>query len=81
MDILDDSVCHEFLSLALRRVAREWHGALRRPRLRSKLRPHGFNPRDPLTLTHNRMAQRTGFIFCVVARVGGFYSVEQPRFL
>ena len=81
MDILDDTVFHEVLSLALRRVVREWHGAppcltfgtLRRPRLRSKLRPHGFNPNDPLTRKHNRMAQRTGFLFCVVARLGGFF--------
>ena len=86
MDILDDAVFHEVLSLALRRVAREWHGVppcltfgtLRRPRLRSKIKPHGFHPNDPLTLTHNRMAQRTGFLFCVVARLGGFFSVEQP---
>ena len=27
---------------------------------------------------HNRIAQRLGFLFCVVARLGGFFSVEQP---
>ena len=88
MDMLDDAVFHELLSIALRRVVREWHGAppcltfgtlrRRRPRLRSKVRPHGFDPSDPITRLRNRLAQRTGFLFCVVARMGGFFSVEQP---
>ena len=45
------------LSLALRRVVRDWHGGppcptfrtRRRPRLRSKLKPAGFDPADPTT--------------------------------
>ena len=55
----DDAVFRELLSLALRGVVREWHGGppcltfgtLRRPRLRSKARPAGFNPAEPLTTT------------------------------
>ena len=54
-DILDNSVSCELRALALRRVVREWHagppcltfGTLRRPRIRSKLLPYGFDMNDP----------------------------------
>ena len=86
LDLARDEVFHELLSLALRRVVRDWHGGppcltfgtLRRPRLRSKLKPAGFNPDDPTTALHNRIARRVAFIFSVVALSGLFFSVEQP---
>ena len=61
------------------RVARSvTFGTLRRPRLRSKLRPWGFDMSDPTTALHNRLAWRTAFLFCIVALCGGFFSIEQP---
>ena len=86
MDFSLDSTFHELCALALRKVVREWHGGppcltfgtLRRPRLRSKDKPFGFNPEDPLTKLHNRLAMRTAFLFCLVALSGGYFSVEQP---
>ena len=86
LDFSLDSTFHELCSLALRRVVREWHGGppcltfgtLRRPRLRSKAQPFGFDPDDPLTKLHNRLALRTAFLFSIVALTGGYFSVEQP---
>ena len=86
MDFSLDSTFHELCALALRRVVREWHGGppcltygtLRRPRLRSKAVPFGFDPEEPLTKLHNRLAMRTAFLFCIVALTGGYFSVEQP---
>ena len=86
MDFSLDSTFHGLCALALRRVVREWHGGppcltygtLRRPRLRSKAKPFGFNPEDPLAKLHNRLAMRTAFLFCIVALTGGYFSVEQP---
>jgi len=57
VDLLDRSVFDQLVNLAARGVIREWHagppcftfGTLRRPRIRSKLRPGGFNVNDPLT--------------------------------
>ena len=86
LDFAFDSTFHELCALALRRVVREWrggppcltYGTLRRPRLRSKAQPFGFNPDDPLTQLHNRLAMRTAFLCCIVALTGGYFSVEQP---
>ena len=74
LDFALDGAFHELCALALRRVVREWHGGppcltygtLRRPRLRSKAQPFGFNPDDPLTQLHNRLAVRTALLFCIV---------------
>ena len=86
MDLSDDSCFHEVCALALRRVVAEWHagppcltfGTLRRPRLRSKLQPFGFDPNDPLTALHNKLAMRVAFLFCIAATLGQYFSVEQP---
>ena len=84
LDLANDSVFHELVGLALRRVVREWHagppcltfGTLRRPRLRSKLCPAGFDPSDELTALRNRLARRVAFIFSIALRTGLFFSVE-----
>jgi len=85
-DLLDDSVFHILISLALRRVVREWHagppcksfGTLRRPRVRSKLFPGGFRVLEPFTREHNRLAWRTAFLMQLVIQGGNYFSVEQP---
>ena len=85
-DLLDDGVFHELVSLALRRVVRDWHagppcytyGTLRRPRIRSKVEPAGFNLKDPLTFEQTRLALRTAFLMWLVVSSGLFFSVEQP---
>ena len=86
MDMSDPAVFRELLSLALRRVVREWHagppcltfGTLRRPRLRSKLQPSGFDLHDPLTALHNTLARRTAFLFSVVALYGVSTASSSP---
>ena len=85
-DLRDKSVFQELLSLALRGAVKDWHGGppcftfgtLRRPRIRSKLRPNGFNPSDPLTAEQNSLALRTAFLFCIAIDFGAFVSIEQP---
>ena len=84
-DLLNPSTFHEVLSLAYRRVVREFHagppcltfGTLRRPRLRSKTQPAGFNPSDILTSEHNILARRTAMIGCVAVLTGVYFSCEQ----
>ena len=57
----DTRVYQAVLSLALRKVVRDWHcgppclsfGILRRPRVRSKSQPAGFCPSEPFTALHN----------------------------
>lgn len=86
-DITNDSVCRELLGLAARRVVRDWHagvpcpsfGTLRRPQVRSKREPFGFDPTDPYTAYHNKIAQRTALVLILAIRHGSFVSVEQPR--
>ena len=85
-DMLDNSVFHQLVSLAARGVVADWHagtpcktfGTLRRPRLRSKHKPAGFNPSDPLTREHTLLALRTAFLMNLVLLAGCFFSVEQP---
>ena len=66
LDMGDSSAFRELVALALRGVIRDWHagppcltygtyGTLRRPRVRSKLQPFGFDPLDPLTALHNTL--------------------------
>ena len=77
-DLLHDSVFHELTALALRRVVKDWHagppcytyGTLRRPRIRSKLQPAGFNLEDPLTFEQTRLALRTAFLMWIVITSG-----------
>lgn len=84
-DLSDNGTFREVISLALRRVVREWHagppcltfGTLRRPRLRSKDKPSGFNPNDPLTAAHNLLARRTAMLGCIVVLSGAYFSCEQ----
>ncbi|CAE7206111.1 unnamed protein product [Symbiodinium pilosum] len=68
LDFALDGAFHELCALALRRVVREWHGGppcltygtLRRPRLRSKAQPFGFNPDDPLLMAVGSSAAERG---------------------
>ena len=86
MDLSDAGVFHELKALALRRVCLDWHagvpcpsfGTLRRPQVRSKTQPAGFDPSDPYTAYHNRLARRTAFLMTLVFMSGHFFSVEQP---
>eukprot|EP00435_Cladocopium_sp_Y103_P076060 s103_g75.t1 len=65
-NLLDDSVFHQLVSLALRRVVKDWHagppcytyGTLRRRRIRSKEHPASFRLKDPLTFEQTRLALR-----------------------
>ena len=85
-DMLDDSVYHQIVSLAARGVCRDWHagppcytyGTLRRPRIRSKHSPAGFDLTDPLTREQTLLALRTAFVMNLVMLSGLFFSVEQP---
>ena len=85
-DFADKATCHELVALALRRVVRCWHagvpcltyGTLRRPALRSKEHPAGFDPHEPLTAYHNMLAIRTAFILTIAMGLGQFIGVEQP---
>ena len=84
-DLLDNATFRDVISLALRGVVREWHagppcltfGTLRRPRLRSKDQPSGFNPHDPLTAEHNALARRTAMLGCIVVVSGRYFGCEQ----
>ncbi len=85
-DLSDRCIAQELVALALRRVVRSWHagtpclsfGTLRRPQVRSKLKPDGFNPKDPFTAYHNSLARRTCFILTIAYLLGQYISVEQP---
>lgn len=85
-DITSSSCYHELGALAMRGVIRDWHagvpcpsfGTLRRPQVRSKTCPFGFDPSDSYTAYHNKMAQRTAIILILALKAGSFISVEQP---
>ena len=85
-DMASRAVFHELSSLALRRVIRDWHcgtpclsfGTLRRPQVRSKQFPAGFDMNDPFTAYHNMLARRSAFILILALMSGAFVSVEQP---
>ena len=86
-DLADSGTCRELVSLVLRRVVKEWHagmpcvsfGTLRRPQVRSKAMPYGFNPSDAFTSFHNMLAHRTALILVLAIKHGQFISVEQPE--
>ena len=85
-DLMDRKVFDALLSFALRGIIRDWHagppcftfGTLRRPRIRSKLRPAGFNMHDSLTSEQNSLAWRTAFLLNIAMSQGSFVSCEQP---
>ena len=85
-DLSDRAVFRELVSLAARKVVREWHaglpcvswGTLRRPQVRSISQPYGFNPEDPFTAYHNLLAIRTAMILTIALLGGQFISLEQP---
>ena len=54
-------------------------GTLRRPRVRSRRIPYGFNPKDPFTQLHNMLARRPAFVLCIAVRRGQYVSVEQQE--
>ena len=86
VDMMDPAAFAEITALAYRGVIREWHagppcftfGTLRRPRIRNKAQPWGFNSKDPLTIEQNSLARRTAFLLCIALLQGCFISVEQP---
>ena len=49
-----------------------------RPAPRTRRCPSGLETNDHLTATHNKLGIRLGFLLCIVASTGCFYSVEQP---
>ena len=85
-DMSDAATFHELVSLALRRVILDWHGGmpclsfgtLRRPQVRSKICPAGFNPDDPFTAHHNMLARRACFVLTIALLSGSYISAEQP---
>ena len=85
-DLADRATFQEVISLALRRVVREWHagppcltfGTLRRPRLRNVSHAAGFDLHDPLTAAHNVLAMRTATLGLIVIATGAYFSCEQP---
>ena len=85
-DLADDATFRELAEMADAGVVKEWHaappcwsfGTLRRPRLRSKLCPAGYDMSDSLTREQTLLAVRTAFILILAVRSGCFISVEQP---
>ena len=85
-DMSEPAIFHELVGLSLRRVVREWHcgmpcvsfGTLRRPQVRSKEFPGGFDSNDPFTRYHNVLARRAAFLLTICVLQGQYISVEQP---
>ena len=51
-------------------------GTLRRPRLRSRVFPAGFDPAEPLTRTHTRIALRVGMLLSLIHAYQLFATCE-----
>lgn len=85
-DVLNSATMLCIIGLICRRVIRFFHvapvcttfGTLRRPRLRSKQQPSGFDLEDACTHEGNRFAWRTIFILNLCITYGLNCSVEQP---
>ena len=85
-DLNDKKTFLELAYLAATGKVKEWHaappcwsfGTLRRPRLRSKAEPAGFDMQDELTMEQTKLAVRTAFILILALTAGSFVSVEQP---
>lgn len=85
-DLMDRSTFQTLSQLAYQGAIREWHagppcwsfGTLRRPRLRSKQQPQGFDMHDPQTREQTLLAVRTAFLLALALQSGCFVSCEQP---
>ena len=85
-DLSDNGTFRRLAKLAYNGSVRDWHagppcwsfGTLRRPRLRSKTDPAGFDPSDPKTAEQTSLAVRTAFLLTVAVLAGCFISCEQP---
>ena len=85
-DLMDPVTFRKTAALAASGKVKEWHagppcwsfGTLRRPRLRSKMFPAGFNPSDPVTYEQTILAMRTAFILTLALLSGSYISAEQP---
>ena len=85
-DIMDPATMLCIIGLICRRVVAYIHlgppcttfGTMRRPRLRSKQVPWGFDPNDPATREGNSFAARTAFVLHLAASYGILASAEQP---
>lgn len=85
-DILNSATFLAIIGLICRRVVRSWHlgmecatvGTLRRPRLRSKTQPFGFDPSEVHTNRGNRLAMRGAFLIHLCLDFGLLVSCEQP---
>ena len=83
-DLADDATFRELAEMADAGVVKEWHaappcwsfGTLRRPRLRSKLCPAGYDMADFLTREQTLLAVRTAFILILAVRSGCFISFQ-----
>ena len=85
-DFLSREVFDLLVSVILRRAVRIFHfglpcvswGALRRPRVRSKYKPFGLNPREEFTALHNPIAIRVAFLMWLAHWHDPWASDEQP---
>ena len=85
-DVQDNDTFHMLAKLASSGAIREWHaappcwsfGTLRRPRLRSKNLPAGFDIKHPQTKEQTLLAVRTAFLLFLAVSSGCFISCEQP---
>jgi len=85
-DVLLPSTFSAIIGLLCRRVVRAWHvapvcttfGTLKRPQVRSKLEPFGFDPSEPATYKGNQFAMRGGFILYLCLYYNLVVSIEQP---
>ena len=85
-DLSDKATFLKLAKLAYQGAIREWHAGppcwsfstLRRPRLRSKQQPAGFDREDPLILEQTMLAVRTAFLLILALQSGSYISCEQP---
>lgn len=85
-DILNPPTFLAIIGLICRRVVRAWRlgmecttfGTFRRPRLRSKSQPFGFDPSQVHTSRGNRLAMRGAFLIHLCIDYGLLVSCEQP---
>lgn len=85
-DLMDDDTFRDLAFVADSGKVKEWHagppcwsyGTLRRPRLRSKGCPAGFDMTEPTTYERTILAVRTAFLLTLAILRGCYVSVEQP---
>ena len=85
-DVLQSDTMLHIIGLVCRRVVAYFHvapvcttfGTMRRPRLRSKRIPWGFDHACPVTVEGNRLAIRAAFILHLCASFGLLATAEQP---